>query len=106
MRELEYELVHYTVNAHRPAYKLQLGVVGIVVDEIVLYRDGLVVESVAGTQATFALEAEADASFVVVAQGSTPMGGVWGNKTPWALASAILLDVDQDGWKAPHGSLD
>ncbi len=52
------------------------------------------------------LEAEADASFVVVAQGSTPMGGVWGSKTPWALASAILLDVDQEGWNAPNGSLD
>jgi hypothetical protein len=36
MRELEDELVHYTVNAHRSAYKLQLGVVGIVVDEIML----------------------------------------------------------------------
>ena len=38
MSELENELVHYTVNAHRPAYKLQLGVVGIVVDEIVDLR--------------------------------------------------------------------
>lgn len=78
----------------------------VLVDELVLYRDGLLVETVPGTQATFTLAAEADASFVVVAQGSTPMGGVWGSKTPWALASAILLDVDQDGWKAPHGLLD
>jgi hypothetical protein len=36
MRELEDELVHYTVNADRSAYKLQLGVVGIVVDEVML----------------------------------------------------------------------
>ena len=78
----------------------------IVVDELVLYRDGAPIETVIGTQATFTLEADADASFIVVAQGSAPMGGVWGSKTPWALASAILLDVDQDGWKAPHGSLD
>lgn len=74
------------------------------VDRIELLRDGEVVETVEGTTATFTLAPDQDASYVVIASGDQGMLPVtsW---TPWAMTSAILVDVDGDGWEAPSGAL-
>lgn len=80
-----------TVNTLAPSW--------IIVDRLVLYRDGLPIETVQGTTATFTLNPEADATFVVIAEGDTPMPIF--EDTPWAMSSPIWLDVDGNGWTAP-----
>jgi len=72
-----------------------------VVDRLILLKNGVETQTVLGTSATFDLSAEEDASFIVVAEGDSPMGGVWGGQTPWAVSSAILLDRLGDGWDPP-----
>lgn len=74
------------------------------VDRIELLRDGVLAEAVDGTEASFTLSADQDASFVVVASGAQPVQPVAGH-APWAMSSAILLDLDGDGWEAPMGEL-
>jgi predicted metal-dependent phosphoesterase TrpH len=76
----------------------------IVVDELALLQDGVEVEVVAGTEATFELDPDDDASYIVVARGATAMAPVWPGRTPWAMTNAILVDVDGDGWDSPDGS--
>lgn len=71
------------------------------VDRLVLLRDGEPVETVLGSEATFSLDADVDASFIVVAEGDQPMAPVFSNRTPWAMSSPILLDLDGDGWEPP-----
>ena len=70
------------------------------VDRLVLLKDGAPVETVDDVTATFSLDADADASWIVVAEGDNPMQPVSGH-TPWAMSSPILLDVDGDGWDPP-----
>jgi hypothetical protein len=69
----------------------------IVVDRLRLYRDAEEIEVVEGAEATFRLAPEKDAAYVVVAEGDRPMRPV-SSATPWALSSAILVDVDGNGW--------
>lgn len=70
------------------------------VDRLTLLRDGSPVETVDGDSAVFSLDADADASFVVTAEGDTEMSPLGGHR-PYAITSAILLDVDGDGWTPP-----
>ncbi len=70
------------------------------VDRLVLYRDGVPVETVEGTEAQFVLAPEVDAIYNVVAEGDTPMQPLSGS-TPWAISGAIRVDVGGDGWTAP-----
>ena len=70
------------------------------VDRLILLKDGVEVERVAGTSHTFSLAPAADAAYVILAEGDTPMQPVSGS-TPWAMASPILVDVDGDGWTPP-----
>lgn len=81
-----------TVEAKSPSW--------IVVDRLLLYRDGEVVETVSGTTATFTLAPEKDAAYWVVAEGDTPMQPVWGY-TPWAMSSPYRVDVGTAGWEPP-----
>ncbi|MFT4623160.1 MAG: hypothetical protein ACI8PZ_001816 [Myxococcota bacterium] len=74
------------------------------VDRLHLLRDGEIIETVDGTSATFDLDADRDASFVVIAEGDAPMAPISG-RTPWAMTSAWLLDVDGDGWTPPLPAL-
>jgi len=53
-----------------------------------------------GVEATFTLSALQDASFVVIAEGDSPMTPITSG-LPWAASSAILLDLAEDGWTAP-----
>lgn len=76
----------------------------IVVETLELWRDGAVVETVTGTEATFTLSPEQDAWYVVVAQGSQPMSPVT-DRTPWAMTSPYFVDVDGDGWEPPLSPL-
>jgi hypothetical protein len=69
-------------------------------DRVVLLRDGVEVDSVEGSEGSFELSPEQDASYVVIAEGDQGMGGVY-NRTPWAMSAAILVDVDGDGWDPP-----
>lgn len=72
------------------------------VDRLILLKDGVEAERVDGPgPATFELSPEADAVYVVVAEGDTGMGGPWGSETPWALASPIYVDLGGDGWTPP-----
>ncbi|MFK7929617.1 MAG: CehA/McbA family metallohydrolase [Myxococcota bacterium] len=82
-----------TVRALSPSY--------VVVDRLALIKDGVEVESVEGTEATFALRPDADAVYVVLALGSTPIGGAYGSDTPWAMANPIYVDLGGDGWTPP-----
>jgi hypothetical protein len=73
----------------------------IVVDRLALWRDGAEVEAVDGASATFVLDPDADASYVVIATGAAPMAPVWPSTTPWAMSAPILVDVDGQGWVPP-----
>ncbi len=77
----------------------------IVVDRLRLLRDGVEVEVADGASATFSLQPGEDASYVVIAEGDTPMAPVYPGITPWAMSSPILVDVAGDGWTAPLPSL-
>jgi hypothetical protein len=70
------------------------------VDRLLLVRDGVTVETVAGTDATFVLSPEVDAAYAIVAEGDTPMQPLFG-ETPWAMSSPYLVDVGADGWIPP-----
>ncbi|MEZ4320422.1 MAG: CehA/McbA family metallohydrolase [Myxococcota bacterium] len=76
----------------------------ITVDRLKLFVNGAEAEVVPGTTATFQLDAPADASFIVVAEGDTPMQPVSG-RLPWAASAGILLDVDGNGWTPPLPAL-
>lgn len=94
-----------TVTGSRSLQVEAVGASWATADRIVLYRDGEVAETVAGTSATFALEPDADAVYVVIAEGDTALGGAYGGARPWVLASPIYVDVEGDGWEAPKDAL-
>ncbi len=73
----------------------------VVVDELQLYKDGELIATVPGTSMSVQLDTGSDASYTVMAQGSTPMEPVWPEVTPWAMSSPILVDVAGDGWDPP-----
>jgi hypothetical protein len=73
----------------------------VIVDQLELLRDGTVVETVAGTKATFDLSPEVDAWYTVRATGQTDMGPVYSGQTPWAMTNAIYVDLDGEGWTPP-----
>jgi hypothetical protein len=70
----------------------------IVVDRLLLLENGVEVERLENSEGTFTLSPEQDAQYVVIAEGDTPMGGVWSGRTPWAMASPIYVDAEGDGW--------
>ena len=71
------------------------------VDRLRLLRDGVAIETVDGTSASFTLAPESDASYIIIAEGDTPMSPIYADRTPWAMSSPILVDIDGDGWDAP-----
>jgi hypothetical protein len=75
----------------------------VVVDTLELYRDGALVDTLpyAGSPVELELSGAADAVYVVVGKGSTPMAPVWPGITPWALGAAIRVDRAGDGWTPP-----
>lgn len=79
-----------TVEALAPSW--------IAVDRVRLLRDGVDVEVVEGRQATFSLRPDADAVYVVIAEGDTPIGGHYGDHKPWAMTSPIWVNVDGGDW--------
>jgi hypothetical protein len=80
------------VNALSPSW--------VVIDRVELLENGEVIETVEGTTATFTLSPSKDAYYNVVASGDTPMQPVTSTK-PWAISSAIYVDLAQDGWEPP-----
>ncbi len=70
-----------------------------VVDRVLLYENGVEVERLDGTSASFSLSPATDAVYAVIAEGDTPTP-VTGS-TPWAMTGAIRIDVAGDGWTAP-----
>jgi hypothetical protein len=70
------------------------------VDRLILLRDGEEVERVSAASHTFALRPDEDASYVILAEGDSSMQPV-DDRTPWAMTSAILVDVAGDGWDPP-----
>jgi hypothetical protein len=70
------------------------------VDRLRLLRDGVVVEEVAGTEATFVLSPERDAVYTVEASGDSPMATV-SSLTPWALLGPYRVDVEGNGFVPP-----
>ncbi|HMV69572.1 MAG TPA: CehA/McbA family metallohydrolase, partial [Myxococcota bacterium] len=74
------------------------------IDHLRLLEDGVEVEVVDGAEATFQRTPDADAWYVIIADGGSPMTPVTGN-TPWAMAAPILVDADGGGWTAPLGPL-
>ena len=65
-----------------------------------LWRDGVLIETVESGTATFQLAPVQDASYVIMAEGDTSMAPLW-DTTPWAMANAIKIDLDGDGWQPP-----
>lgn len=74
-----------------------LGPTWIQADRILLYRDGVLDQTVEGTVADLVLDPGVDASYIVVAEGDTPLSEPY-SRTPYALATAIELDAEGDGW--------
>ncbi|HJN75551.1 MAG TPA: CehA/McbA family metallohydrolase [Myxococcota bacterium] len=72
----------------------------IVVDRLILLENGEAIETVEDTVASFTLDPDEDAVYIVLAEGDTSMAPVEGD-TPWAMTSAIFLDVDGDGFEPP-----
>lgn len=70
------------------------------VDRLHLYRDGVIVDTIEGTHASFTLEPDQDAVYVVVAEGDDPMEPLT-TFTPWATSNAYRVDVGGDGWTPP-----
>ena len=81
-----------TVSACTPSFAT--------VDRLKLLKDGEVVETVEGAEATFSLSTEDDAVFLVIAEGDSTMMPVDSGR-PWALAGPYLVDVGADGFTAP-----
>lgn len=81
-----------TVTARTPSWYA--------VDRLLLMRDGTEVARIDGTTGTFALDADDDAVFWVIAEGDAPMAPV-DSRPPWALAGPWRVDVDGDGWTPP-----
>jgi len=79
-------------RAHTPSW--------IGIDRLILYENGEAIDTVEGTSASWELAPDADAAYVVLAQGDSSMSPI-SSRTPWAMTSAIRLDVDGDGWAAP-----
>ncbi len=76
----------------------------IAVDHVILLRNGEPVDTRSESlddPLIFSLDAEEDAWFSVVAEGSQGLAPVWPNETAWAFTSPIRLDVAGDGWTAP-----
>lgn len=78
------------------------------VDTLTLYRDGEIDQTATLTrgdadagQASFSLDPDADAVYVLIASGSAPMTLAYPGERAWAMTSAIRLDVEGDGWTAP-----
>ncbi|MBM4392460.1 MAG: hypothetical protein FJ090_15170 [Deltaproteobacteria bacterium] len=83
------------------------------VDRLHLYENDTIVATVICTgdaptwcRAEFDLAPVADAAYVVVAESTgRPITAVWPGSYAWAATSAILVDVDNDGWEAPRPPL-
>ena len=77
------------------------------VDRLVLYVDGERGEEIPVTGAaperirtTLTFAPEADAVLVIVAESDSSKQSVYSGSS-WAMAAAIRVDVDGDGWEAP-----
>jgi len=70
------------------------------VDRLILFRDGVEVQRIDGTTASFDLAPDVDALYTVVAEGDAPMSPL-AEHTPWALAGPWRVDVDGEGWTPP-----
>ena len=81
-----------TVTARGPSW--------IVVDRLILLRDGEEVARITGDTGTFDLSPDRDAVYVVIAEGDAAMAPV-SDRTPWALAGPWRVDVGGDGWTPP-----
>jgi hypothetical protein len=82
------------------------------VERVLLYRDGTVIEerpcagaAPAWCEGTFALPSDADGSYILVADSASAMTAAWPGRFAWAATSAILVDVEGDGWSAPLPAL-
>jgi hypothetical protein len=73
-------------------------------DRLLLYVNDRLEQTVPGPSHTFALAPDRDAFYVVIAEGDTPMSPVY-SSTPWAMASAIFIDENGDGWTPPKPPL-
>jgi hypothetical protein len=71
----------------------------VLVDRLLLLRDGIEVDRIDGTSGSFRLEPEADATYQILAEGDTPMLPV-SSERPWAMA-ALYVDEGGDGWTPP-----
>jgi len=73
-------------------------------DRLHLYVNDRLDQTVEAASHTFELSPDRDAFYVVIAEGDTPMSPVY-SSTPWAMASAIFIDENGDGWTAPKPPL-
>jgi len=79
------------------------------VESLTLWRDGVVVQTLTCTgaaptpcEAQVELDGTADASWVLTASSTTPLGLVQPGTVPFAVAAAIRMDGDGDGtWTPP-----
>jgi hypothetical protein len=74
----------------------------IVVDRLLLYQNGAIVDEIEGTTGTFTLDTDADAVFVIAAEGDRSMRPV-SDATPWAMTAPWWVDAEGDGWNPPFG---
>jgi len=88
------------------AQTLEVSAVGawVEADRLLLYENDRLQQTVDGPTHTFDLSPDRDAFYVVIAEGDTSMAPVY-STTPWAMASAIFIDEDGDGWRPPKPPL-
>ncbi|MEC7984018.1 MAG: CehA/McbA family metallohydrolase [Myxococcota bacterium] len=76
------------------------------IDEIILYENGVEKERIPyEDEVLFNLAPLDDAHYSVEIDGATSMRPFYG-EAPWAITSAILIDLDGDGWSPPLPPLD
>ena len=69
------------------------------VDTVRVYENGIVIHETPfeGETLTFLLNPSQDAHYLVSAFGSSSMSPIY-SETPWAMGSAIFIDLDGAGW--------
>jgi hypothetical protein len=75
----------------------------IVVDTLHVWENGTEVQTipVVDNLASATLAPESDAVYVLTVTGDEDMSPVYPGERPWAVAQAIFIDVEGDGWSPP-----
>ena len=78
------------------------------IDSLEVYANGelsTTLEIESGETVNIELNPEVDTAYVLITSGTGDMSPVYTGQRPWALASALFVDADGEGWEPPLPSL-